>query len=246
MEVRLYRRVAGDIVEAIRSGRYKPGDRLPAERDLALEYNVSRPTVREAIITLEAQGRVEIRLGSGAYVLEAPQAGPATGFGITGFELTEARILVEAEACALAAGQITDGEIDELDRLLVEMSGKEGDGRDNEAADRSFHLTIAKATRNAAIVHLVDELWTLRSTEPECALLHAHARNARVRPGVDEHSAIIAALRARDPAGARLAMRNHLGAVMDHLLFTTEAKAVEEARRTVEAARSRFSRTVTL
>ena len=244
--MRLYRRVAGDLVAAIRSGRYKAGDRLPAERDLAFEYNVSRPTVREAIITLEAQGVVAVRLGSGAYVLDAPHADSATRFGITAFELTEARLLVEAEACALAAGQITDGEIAELDRLLVAMRDDGGDGQDNEAADRAFHLAIAKATRNAAIVHLVDELWTLRSTEPECALLHAHARHARVRPVVEEHSAIVAALSARDPSGARAAMRNHLGAVMDHLLFATEAKAVEEARRTVEAARTRFSRTVTL
>ena len=245
-EVRLYRRVAGDIVAAIRAGRYKAGDRLPAERDLAFEYNVSRPTVREAIITLEAQGVVTVRLGSGAYVLDAPLAGTATRFGITAFELTEARILVEGEACALAAGHITDSELAELDLLLVDMSGIEGDGHANEAADRAFHLTIAKATRNAAIVHMVDELWTLRSTEPECALLHGHARDARVRPVVEEHSTIVAALRARDPVGARAAMRSHLGAVMNHLLFATEAKAVEEARRTVEAARTRFSRIATL
>src|SRR5690348_13515148 len=109
---RLYQHVARELVAAIAAGRYAIGDRLPAERELALEFDVSRPTVREAIIALEAQGLVEVRLGSGAYVRQIP--GQPIGFGITAFEVVEARLLVEGEGAALAAAQITDDELETL------------------------------------------------------------------------------------------------------------------------------------
>src|SRR6058998_1183388 len=116
---RLYQHVARELVAAIVEGRYAIGDRLPAERELALEFDVSRPTVREAIIALEAQGLVEVRLGSGAYVRQSP--GQPIGFGITAFEVVEARLLVESEAAALAAAQITDDELETLSVLVDQI-----------------------------------------------------------------------------------------------------------------------------
>jgi DNA-binding FadR family transcriptional regulator len=110
----------------------------------------------------------------------------------------------------------------------------------SENADRNFHMSIARATRNLAIVNAIEELWRLRSTSPECALLHAKARAANVRPVVEEHSAIVEALRSRDPAKARAAMRAHLAAVIDHLLFATEEQALAKAREAVASTRRRF------
>lgn len=242
---RLYQELARQLLAAIASGQYAVGDRLPAERELAAEFNVSRPTVREAIIALEVQGLVEVRVGSGAYVRQRPDERLSTAFDVTAFELTEARLLFEGEAAALAATQISEAELDELDDLVRDIA-QGNDHGDGEIADRAFHLLIARATRNAAIVKTIDELWELRSTSPECALLHEKARNAQVKPVVPEHTAIVEALRSRDPARARAAMRAHLGAVIDHLLFATEERAVEEARRAAQTTRDRYAKSVSV
>lgn len=239
---RLYQELARKLIHELASGRYEVGDRLPAERELSAEFSVSRPTVREAMIALEVQGLVEVRVGSGAYVKRLPGTDDSPGFNVTAFELTEARLLFEAEAAALAATQITDGEIEALEQLVLQIADENQLPGGTEQADRAFHLSIARATRNAAVYNAVEELWRLRSTSPESALLHAKARSANIKPVVDEHSAILAALRARDPEAARAAMRGHLSAVLDSLLFATEERAIAEARKAAESQRARYSR----
>lgn len=240
---RLYQELARKLMDKLATGCYALGDRLPAERELAVEYEVSRPTVREAIIALEVQGLVEVRVGAGAYIRRLPGKQEVPGFNITGFELTEARLLFEGEAAALAATQITDEEIAELEMLIGEMARENQRTEVTEEADRAFHLTIAKATRNNAISETIEHLWNLRRTSPESALLHSLARTANIKPVVVEHAAVLDALRARDAQGARAAMRAHLSAVLDHLLFATEEKVVEEARQAIAAKRRRYGGT---
>lgn len=239
---RLYQELAHKLIGELGAGKYAVGDRLPAERELAAEYNVSRPTVREAIIALEVQGLVTVRVGSGAYVKRLPGKEDIPGFDVTAFELTEARLLFESEAAALAATQITDDEIAELAQRVEEIALENQTEGGTEQADREFHLAIARITRNAAIYRTIEELWKLRSTSPESALLHAKARFAHIKPVVDEHRAVLEALRNRDPKAARAAMRTHLSAVLDSLLFATEEKAIEDARRAAAAQRDRYSR----
>ena len=242
---RLYQELARELVAEISSGAYPIGARLPAERELALKYDVSRPTVREAIIALEVRGLVEVRIGSGAYVRQLPGEEDTPAFNVSAFELTEARMLFEAEAAALAAIQITDEEISRIAALVDAIAQENNNPRGTEMADREFHLVIARATRNAAILDAIERLWELRASSPEAALLHAKARSANIKPVVDEHSAILVALRARDPAAARAAMRDHLRQVMDSLLFATEERAIQEARRTAQARRDRYARATT-
>lgn len=239
---RLYQELARKLIEELASGKYKIGSRLPAERELSAEYEVSRPTVREAVIALEVQGLVEVRVGSGAYVKRLPGKSDIPGFNVTAFELTEARLLFEGEAAALAATQITDAEIEALEQLIRDIADENLKEGGTEKADREFHLTIARATRNTAVVDTIEALWQLRSTSPESALLHEKARTANIKPVVDEHQAVLNALRDRDPAAARAAMRNHLSAVLDSLLFATEEKAIEDARRTAAAQRARYAK----
>lgn len=239
---RLYQELARSLTSDLASGRYKVGDRLPAERELASDYGVSRPTVREAIIALEVQGFVEVRIGSGAYVKDIPGKDDKPGFNVTAFELTEARLLIEGEAAALAATQITDAEVAALEQLISDIAAENRTDGGQEDADRAFHLAIARATRNTAIFNTIEELWRLRQTSPESALLHEKARTANVKPVVDEHTAVLDALRARDPAKARAAMRTHLSAVIESLLFATEEAAIAEARQLVEAKRARHAR----
>lgn len=239
---RLYQNVARGLIEELATGRYPVNGRLPAERELAVRYGVSRPTVREAIIALEVQGLVEVRIGSGAYVLRLPGKEDIPGFDISAFELTEARLLFEGEAAALAAAEASDSEIDEIAQLVEAIARENQDPKGTDKADRAFHLAIARATRNTAVFNAISHLWDLRYSSPEAALLHEKARTANVKPVVDEHSAVLVALRNRDPAAARAAMRTHLSAVLDSLLFATEEKAIAEARQSAEAKRQRYTR----
>ncbi|MFD1786193.1 FadR/GntR family transcriptional regulator [Sphingomonas floccifaciens] len=244
-DTRLYQRLAGRILDELAAGRWRVGDRLPAERELALEYGASRPAVREALIALEVRGLIDVRVGSGAYVVALSTDEPGTGFAITAFELTEARLMFEGEAAALAAVNIEESELDRLDELVAAIASENLRPEVTENADRDFHLTIAVATRNAGVVRTIEDFWRLRSTSSECALLHQKARDANVRPVVEEHAAIVDALRRRDPAAARAAMHAHLTAVMNHLLFATEELAVEEARRSVASKRQRYAMNAT-
>lgn len=242
MNERLYQDLARKFLDEIRDGAWPVGARLPAERDLAVMFGVSRPTVREAIIALEVRGIVEVRIGSGTFVVAQPVATEVKGFDISAIELTEARLLFEGEAAALAAAQITDDELADIERLLGEIALENLQPDGTVHADQEFHLAIARATRNSAIIEAIERLWELRSLSPEAALLHEKARTANVKPVLQEHTAIVDALRAHNPDGARAAMRQHLSAVLEGLLFATEERAVLAAKAAVEAKRSRYIR----
>lgn len=241
---KLYQQVAGAIASAITDGQYPIGSRLPSERDLAEEFGVSRPTVREAMIALEIRGLVEARHGSGIYVMEGAEAGaPPLDLDIGAFELTEARRLFEGEACALAASVITDEELAELETILADMVGENSLATSiGEQADRRFHLTIARATRNTAIFMVVETLWDIRYRSPLCAAMLTRARQVGVRPLIEDHREILDALIQRDPAAARQVMRAHLGRVIDGLLIATEIDALDRARSDVEARRRDIAR----
>ena len=239
---RLYQDLARKLMVEIAAGRYAVGSRLPAERELALLMEVSRPTVREAIIALEAQGWLETRVGNGTYVVRPGGNQAAAKFDVSAIELTEARLLFEGEAAALAATQITDADLDEISALVDQIAAENQAPDGAERADRAFHLAIARATRNSAVYNTIEQLWDLRANSPEAALLHEKARTANIKPVVDEHTAILAALRTRDPAAARGAMRAHLSQVMESLLFATEERQIEAARASTQAKRDRYAR----
>ena len=241
-ETRLYKTIVRALLDDLHAGVYAVGDKMPAERDLALRMGVSRPVVREAMLALEVLGLIDVRLGAGTFVLRLPGESDAPKFSVSPFELLEARLLFEGEAAALAAKHITDEEVAQLEDLVEEIQRENCQLDGKEDADLRFHQVIARAARNAAVERTVLDLWTLRSTSPECELLQQKARTANVRPVVEEHTAIVDALRDRDPGAARSAMRAHLDAVLQHLLFAVEEDAVAEARRSVARTRERFQR----
>ncbi|MEW9856383.1 FadR/GntR family transcriptional regulator [Novosphingobium sp. M1R2S20] len=241
-ETRLYKNIVRALLDDLHAGVYAVGDKMPAERDLALRMGVSRPVVREAMLALEVLGLIEVRLGAGTFVIRLPGESDAPEFSVSPFELLEARLLFEGEAAALAASHITDEEVAQLETLVEEIQRENRQSDGKEDADLQFHLVIARASRNAAVERTILDLWTLRSTSPECKLLQEKARIANVRPVVEEHNAIVEALRQRDPTAARAAMRAHLDAVLQHLLFAVEEDAVAEARRSVAKTRERFQR----
>jgi DNA-binding FadR family transcriptional regulator len=240
---RLYEKVADDLAQRIAAGEYVLGRRLPSERDLAQAYAVSRPTIREAIIALELDGLVEVRLGSGVYVTaRLPRGGEAGATDVGPFELLEARRAIEGESAALAAALITDEQLQELHQLVAEMQQSEN-ARDvvmSEDADRRFHMLIATSSQNSAMVAAVQMLWDARARSPQTQLLSAKAHAAGVTPRIDEHAAILDALRQRSPEAARRAMREHLTRVLDSLLAATEVHELEQARARIAAERKRY------
>jgi DNA-binding FadR family transcriptional regulator len=242
-ENRLYERVAKDLTSQIAEGRYAVGQRLPSERDLAQTYSVSRPTIREAIIALELDGLVDVRLGSGVYVkAQTPNEGQAGATDIGPFELLEARRAIEAEACAMAAKRITNEELDQLDALVIEMQTENARDVDrSEDADKRFHMLIASSTQNSAMIAAVEMLWEARERSPQTKLMGEKAHAAGVIPRIDEHAAIVSALRARSPEDARDAMRRHLTRVLNSLLAATEVQELEEAKARIAAARDRYT-----
>ena len=238
---RLYQQVADQLSDLIASGKYQLGDRLPAERDLAQRFGVSRPTVREAVIALELAGLVEVRTGSGVYVVErSPVAMKTSEMDIGPFELTEARALFEGEAAALAATLITDEQLAELDATIDEMIEENKTDVEGEIADRKFHMMIAQFTQNSAIASVVEDLWDVRHRSPLVSRMLDKVRKRGVKPRIDEHRAIADALRSRSPSKARAAMRRHLSRVIDGLLDATEVEVLEEARKRVNRQRARY------
>lgn len=237
---RLYHKVANQILELIDSGVFPPGSRLPGERDLAEKFGVSRVSVREAEISLQAQGRLEIKVGSGAYVLDGksqlgrglPKVGP--------FELTEARALFEAEAAALAAPIITDETLEALEGHVQAMVSGDAEGTGHEEADRLFHLTIAQATNNPAIIYTIENMWKMRSEAAQVQKVYGAVCEKDSGHREREHRAILDALKARDSSAARAAMREHFTRMIEALLVASEEEAYREVKRKASESRSRF------
>ncbi|MDB6082778.1 MAG: GntR domain protein [Gammaproteobacteria bacterium] len=225
---KLYQQVASTIMESITSGKYKAGERLPSERDLAAAFKVSRPTIREAMIALEIRGLAETRHGSGIYVTDhAPSQAASGDLDIGAFELTEARRLFEGEAAALAATTITDERLEELQHIIAEMVDENARNQQDWTADRRFHVAIARATRNTAIAAVIENLLDMRHKSPLCVYMLERARRVGVQPRVSEHRRILVALRKHDPRAARNAMRDHLARVIEDLLTATEPDALD-------------------
>ena len=226
---KLYQQIARTLAASIEDGRYVPGDRLPSERELADDFGVSRPTIRDAMIALEFQGLVEARQGSGVYVKAAPQISEAAERDISALELAEARRLFEGEACALAATIITDEQLALLDQLVADMA-RDVAAEDLERHEMELHVAIARATGNAAVCATVEDLWRLRQQSPNCAATLRRARISGRGDFIGEHRKIVAAMRTRDPKAARQAMHGHLAQAIDDLLGLAESEALEQTR----------------
>jgi DNA-binding FadR family transcriptional regulator len=241
---RLYDRVAKGVAAKIADGEFAVGERLPSERELALAFGVSRPTVREAVFALELDGLVEVRKGVGVFAIaKSPRGGEAAVTDIGPFELLEARRSFEGEACAIAASRIRDNDVAELEALLQEMDFS-GDILAAEDADRRFHIKIAEITGNSAIHAVVEMLWEARDRSPQYRFLTDKAHEARVFPRDDEHAKILDALRSRDAAKARAAMRSHITGVVDSLLKATEVHELEQAKARVDEQRRKLAGSV--
>ena len=243
---RLYHSVADRIKKLINDGAFPPGSRLPGERELAERFNVSRVTIREAEIVLQALGYINIKTGSGVYVLDPVHSEAQVLPDVSAFELTEARMLFESEAAALAARNISDETLDHLDELVTTMARDDPRGEEaSHDADREFHLAIAAASGNAAVQYIVETLWKMRDELP--AVRDVHAAVCAEETGADrgeEHAEVLTALRDRDSSAARGAMKNHFARLLASMIDVTEEQALEELRRKSMESRQRYLNSV--
>jgi len=211
--LRLYRQIAGQIAALIESGEFPVGSRLPAERELAALLGVSRTSVREAIISLEIAGRVDVRVGTGIFVTSHASRLPDAGDAGPGpFELLAARKLVEGEIAALAARKSSATQLAALGECIARMEAHLDDFTVREETDRAFHVGLARATGNGALIRVVEELWNQRAEMWRRTQQHFHTRELALKT-LRDHAAILKGVAARDPALARNAMHRHLARV---------------------------------
>jgi DNA-binding FadR family transcriptional regulator len=214
---RLYQHIAGVLRESMDSGRFGVGSYLPPERELADQLGVSRASVREALIALEVQGRVSVRVGAGVQVLDAsaPRAASASADEppVGPLDLLEARLVVETETAALAARHATEQDLQGLQRSLDQMVQDHARNPLLHDGDRAFHIGIARASGNAALLFIVTTLWDQRYTPMQDRMETLFTTPGLHTAAVDDHRRVLEAIAAHDPAAARQAMRRHLTTV---------------------------------
>lgn len=207
---RLYRQVADQLRRLFDSGEYAVGDRLPAERELAEQMDVSRPTVREALIALEVEGRVHIRVGSGIYVTEPPRAAPPEMADEGPFEVLQAREFIESEIAAQAARRSSPEHIAGIDDTLRRMDSQRHPTPTTLSLDREFHTRVAAMLGNDVMVRVVGELFDQRMNPYFARLTSYFEDRTTWKAALEEHRAVRDAIAAGNAEGAREAMQFHL------------------------------------
>jgi DNA-binding FadR family transcriptional regulator len=213
---RLYRQIADQIRALIAKGDAAPGRRLPAERDLAKRLRVSRPSLREALIALEVEGLLDVRVGSGIYVRQPGERRPGAELADESgpFEVIRARRLIEGECAALAARSASAAQLRAIRQAHAHMLSEAKRHHNPLEADRAFHVRIAEASGNSALVLVVQTLWDQRMGPLYRALETKLEYPAMAADTVREHRAILAAIVRRDARGARAAMHRHMDQTM--------------------------------
>lgn len=224
---RPYQEIGLILREQLIEGRYQVGDRLPPEREIADQLNVSRTVVREAIIMLELEQLVEVKKGSGVYVLTIPTL-PQTQDNVVRddvgpFEMLQARQLLESNIAEFAAVQVTPNDIQRM-RAALELERRElAEGCTESQGDEQFHLAIAAATQNSVLVEMLKHSWDRREQSPMWKRLHSRITEVTYRAEwLDDHAAILAALQRKDPIAAKQSMWQHLENVKQRLLALSD------------------------
>jgi DNA-binding FadR family transcriptional regulator len=215
---RLYRQIADQLRLLIEAGEFPAGARLPPERDLALKLGVSRPSVREALIALEVEGWVEVRMGSGVYV-QSPGGAPLDSLTAESpLETIRARRTIESELAAQAALNPVPTLVEGLREAVDTMEDEARAGSVPIRGDRLFHLRVAEMANNAVLVRVVGELFDERHN-PLSVKLGDYFENADSwAVAITEHRRVIDAIAAGDEQGARAAMHQHLSCSYDRLM----------------------------
>jgi GntR family transcriptional repressor for pyruvate dehydrogenase complex len=223
-KTRLYEEVVGQLHQLIDDGKLRAGDRLPSERELAETFRVSRSSVREAIKTLENEGMVISRPGSGTFItavnveaLIPPLASLLSRGKDALVDLFEMRCLVEPSIAALAAERATPADILRLKEICSDQEQQVNHETSAVESDAAFHLTIGRATHNAALQRLVASIVEILKPIREKSL----QTPGRAHKSLASHREILVAIERHDPELARQAMLQHILAVEENVLAPT-------------------------
>ena len=228
---RLYEQIVQQVEDAILKGQLKPGDQLPAERDLAHSFGVSRTAVREAVKTLREKGLVEAYSGRGTFVTNGTshsirqsldlmiRINPLEGSA----NLAELRLVLEPEIAALAAARIEEQLLSTMREAVEEMDRSLRDPDAYVEADLDFHLALAEAAGNPLILSLLDSIVGLLR-EQRSRIFNVDGGPER---GQFHHKRILAAVEQGNPEAAREAMRAHLQQVLQDSSSLGKSKTQE-------------------
>lgn len=212
-KIRIHEEVFSQIHELIKEGRFKAGDQLPSERELAETFRVSRTSVREALRALESKGLIVSRTGMGNFVADLPVeslVGPLARMLIDEkkalADVFEMRKLVEPHIAALAAARASRRDVALLKRIVAKQTEAVRRGETGVEADAELHLSIGRATQNQALQKLVSGLMELLSRSREESLQTPERRQA----SIDAHRRVIGAIEKHDQARARSEMLHHI------------------------------------
>jgi GntR family transcriptional repressor for pyruvate dehydrogenase complex len=237
-KTRIHEEVVTQVHELIKEGRFKAGDQLPSERELAETFKVSRTSVREALRALETRGLIVSRTGMGNFVADLPIESLVAPLAKLLIEekdaladVFELRKLIEPQIAALAAERANAADIERMKRLLNKQREQVERGATGVEADTELHFAIGQATQNQAIKKLVSGLLDILSHSREESLQTEARRNASIA----SHRAIVAAIEKHDQTKARDAMRQHIERVEQRVLLSKPKRpSVKSARNQVE------------
>jgi GntR family transcriptional regulator, transcriptional repressor for pyruvate dehydrogenase complex len=214
--------------EHLVSGKVKPGDRLPSERQLAEKLRVSRSTIRDALKSLGMLGLIRAKPGGGSYFQDVPSSllprsvewGLLIGERHT-LDLVEARGIIEVGVARLAAQRIDKEGVDRLQDALAKMKSAQEDPKRFVEADLEFHFRLADASRNSSLYEILSGMRTLLDVWIR-RVVYAAAENGDLRPRYRRHVAIFDAVKKGDLDAAARAMEEHMASASASLKATLE------------------------
>jgi GntR family transcriptional regulator, transcriptional repressor for pyruvate dehydrogenase complex len=239
---RLYEQIVQQIEESVLNGSLKPGDQLPAERDLAQRLGVSRTAVREAVKTLREKGLVEAYSGRGTFITDGTTHAARQSFDLMvkvgqqegSPHLAELRLILEPGIAALAAERVKDDDVAAMREAVAVMDRAQKDPEAYIEADLDFHLALAEAAANPLILSLIDSIVGLLR-EQRIKIFNVEGGPQR---GQVHHKRILEAVERRDPEAARSAMVVHLEQVRQDSQIPSTGKP---SRKPARAAGSKIT-----
>jgi DNA-binding FadR family transcriptional regulator len=217
---RLHDQVLSHMTRLIADGTWTAGSALPSEGDLAQQFKVSRTIIRECVRVLASRGMLDVRQGRGIHVTAHPEWKATESLALlvrsdraSLMDWLEVRTLLEMDSAQLAAARATPQEVDALYRLVEQQQLREDDPAGYRALDITFHLTIAQATHNPALVRLLEGVVQPLREQLEERKLTSQTRHASTQ----EHGSIVDRVRLKDTEGARAAMAEHLRRVAEEI-----------------------------
>jgi GntR family transcriptional repressor for pyruvate dehydrogenase complex len=231
---RLYEQIVQQIEESVLNGTLKPGDQLPAERELAQRLGVSRTAVREAVKALREKGLVEAYSGRGTFITDGTTHAARQSFDLmvkigqqeSSTHLAELRLILEPGIAAVAAARAKEEELAAMREAVAVMERSQADPEAYIEADLDFHLALAEAAANPLILSLIDSIVGLLR-EQRMKIFNVEGGPQR---GQIHHKRILDAMERRDSERARTAMRAHLEQVREDSKASPDSKPLSHGK----------------